>query len=141
MIKYFLIVNKQGQTRLSKYYEQRTVEQKVALEAEIVRRCMARTPAQCSFLEFRDHRVVYRRYASLFFIVGVDAHENELAVFELLHHFLVTLDKMFDSVCELDIMLHLDIAHYVVDEMILNGLIIETNRASIIETVAFYSQD
>jgi len=61
MIKYVLVVNKQGQTRLSKYYERRTVAEKGVLEAEIVRKCMSRTPAQCSFVEFRDHKVVYRR--------------------------------------------------------------------------------
>lgn len=30
---------------------------------------------QCSFFEHRAYKVVYRRYASLFFMVGVDAEE------------------------------------------------------------------
>ena len=30
---------------------------------------------QCSFFEHRQYRIVYRRYASLFFVVGVDADE------------------------------------------------------------------
>jgi hypothetical protein len=32
-------------------------------------------PAQCSFFEHREYKVVYRRYASLFFMVGVDEDE------------------------------------------------------------------
>lgn len=31
--------------------------------------------AQCSFVEHRNFKIVYRRYASLFFLVGVDAEE------------------------------------------------------------------
>lgn len=30
---------------------------------------------QCSFVEHRNYKVVYRRYASLFFLVGVDNEE------------------------------------------------------------------
>ena len=31
--------------------------------------------SQCSFVEQRNYKVIYRRYASLFFIVGVDGEE------------------------------------------------------------------
>jgi len=31
--------------------------------------------AQCSFFEFRQYKIVHRRYASLFFMVGVDQEE------------------------------------------------------------------
>ena len=30
---------------------------------------------QCSFVEHRNYKIVYRRYASLFFLVGVDNDE------------------------------------------------------------------
>jgi hypothetical protein len=46
-IKFLLLVNKQGQTRLAKYFtEQLSVDEKRALEAEIVRKCLARTDKQ-----------------------------------------------------------------------------------------------
>ena len=68
---YFLFFrNKQGQTRLSSYYEWISLVEKVALESEIIRKCLSRSELQCSFLEYRGFKVVYRRYASLFFIVG-----------------------------------------------------------------------
>jgi AP-4 complex subunit sigma-1 len=35
-----------------------------------VRKCLARADTQCSFVEHRNYKVIYRRYASLFFIVG-----------------------------------------------------------------------
>lgn len=68
-------VNKQGQTRLAQYYEPLTIAEKSSLEGEIIRKCLARAEAQCSFLEYRTYKCIYRRYASLFFIVGVDSEE------------------------------------------------------------------
>lgn len=43
--------------------------------------------------------------------------------------------RYFENVCELDIMTHLDKAHFVVDEMICNGFIIETSKANILEPI------
>ena len=63
MIKFVLMVNKQGQTRLSAYYEWMNMPERVALEAEIIRKCLSRTEFQCSFLEYRGYKVIYRRWA------------------------------------------------------------------------------
>jgi hypothetical protein len=85
-IKFILMVNKQGQTRLARYYDWVSIQERVALEAEIIRRCLSRTEAQCSFIEYRGYKVIYRRYASLFFVVAVDNdEENELAILEFIH--------------------------------------------------------
>ena len=75
-IKFVLMVNKQGQTRLASYYEWLPIPERVALETEIIRRCLLRTEYQCSFLEYRGYKVIYRRYASLFFVVAVDGEEE-----------------------------------------------------------------
>ena len=42
MIKFVLFVNKQGQTRLSQYYEPIGVEERIIKEADIVRKCLSR---------------------------------------------------------------------------------------------------
>lgn len=48
-IKFLLLVNKQGQTRLAKYFtELLSTDEKRALEGEIVRKCLARTDKQVS---------------------------------------------------------------------------------------------
>jgi AP-4 complex subunit sigma-1 len=43
------MVNKQGQTRLAQYYEWLTLEERRALEGEIVRKCLARNDQQVFF--------------------------------------------------------------------------------------------
>ncbi|MFS7965338.1 putative adaptor protein complex, sigma subunit [Helianthus anomalus] len=48
-IRFILMVNKQGQTRLAQYYEYLTLEERRTLEGEIVRKCLARNEQQISF--------------------------------------------------------------------------------------------
>lgn len=131
-----LLVNKQGQTRLAKYSDQSmTVEERRVLEGEIVRKCLARAERQCSFVEHRNYKVIYRRYASLFFLVGIDNDENELAILEFIHCLVETLDRYFSNVCELDLMFNLEMAHFIVDEMLMNGRIVETNKQNVLAPV------
>lgn len=43
-----------------------------------------------------------------------------------------TLDKYFENVCELDIMFNIERAHFILDEMMMNGKIVETNKKHIL---------
>jgi Clathrin adaptor complex small chain len=47
--------------------------------------------------------VVYKRYASLYFVAGIDVDDNELITLEIIHHFVEVLDRYFGNVCELDL--------------------------------------
>lgn len=132
MIKFFLMVNKQGQTRLSRYYEHVEINKRTMLEAEVIKNCLSRSKDECSFIEYKDFKLVYRQYAALFIVVGIDQTENEMAVYELIHNFVEVLDKYFSRVSELDIMFNLDRVHIILDEMVLNGCIVETNRNRIL---------
>ncbi len=143
-IRFILMVNKQGQTRLAKYFDFLTIADKNTLESEIVRKCLARGLNQCSLLEHRGYKCIYRRYASLFFIVGTQAdssvespvmQSNELSMLELIHNLVETLDQYFGNVCELDIMFNLEKAHFILDEMVINGHIVETNKSRILKAV------
>lgn len=103
------MVNKQGQTRLAQYFDSNlTADERRQLEGTIVRRCIARGADECAFVEHREYTVIYRRYASLYFVVGCEGEENELAMLEFVHGVVETLDRHFGNVCELDIMMHLD---------------------------------
>mmetsp|Transcript_10781 Transcript_10781/g.23708 ORF Transcript_10781/g.23708 Transcript_10781/m.23708 type:complete len:168 (+) Transcript_10781:134-637(+) len=152
MISFILMVNKQGQTRLSSYYEWMDMQERVALESEIIRKCLSRSELQCSFLEYRGFKVIYRRYASLFFIVGTKAdidvralgdksgssaenYENELGLLEFIHALVETMDRWAGSICELDIMYQLEQVHFLLDEMVMNGYIVETNKSNILRPI------
>jgi AP-4 complex subunit sigma-1 len=48
MIQFIIMVNKQGQTRLAQYYEYLSIPERIALEAEIIRKCIGRNENQVS---------------------------------------------------------------------------------------------
>ncbi|KAM6973628.1 AP-4 complex subunit sigma-1 isoform 1-T1 [Aplochiton taeniatus] len=132
MIKFLLMVNKQGQTRLSKYYDPVEIGRRAAMEADVVKGCLSRKKEECSFVEYKDFKLVYRQYAALFIVVGISDTENELSIYELVQNFVEVLDKYFSRVSELDIMFNLDKVHIILDEMIQNGHVVETNKNRIL---------
>ncbi|KAJ3613168.1 hypothetical protein NHX12_019420 [Muraenolepis orangiensis] len=136
MIKFVLMLNRQGQTRLSRYYQPVEVRRRAALEADVVRSCLYRDKDQCSFVEYQDFKLVYRHYASLYIVVGITESENELSVYELVHNFVEVLDRYFSRVSELDIMFNMDKVHIILDEMIQNGHVVETNRTRVLAPLA-----
>ena len=77
--------------------------EKVRLEDEIHRLVVSRDRKYTSFIEFLNYKLVYRRYAGLFFTIAVDINDNELACLETIHLFVELLDQYFSNVCELDI--------------------------------------
>ena len=81
----------------------------------------------------------YLSFGSLFFIVGSrlskdgnDNPENELGLLEFIHNLVETMDKWAGSICELDIMYQLEQVHFLLDEMVMNGYIIETNKMNVL---------
>ena len=50
-------------------------------------------------MQFKTNKVIYRRYAGLFFSMCVDVTDNELAYLESVHLFVEILDHYFSNVC------------------------------------------
>ena len=80
-------------------------------------------------------KLVYRHYATLYFIFVVDSTESELGILDLIQVFVETLDKCFENVCELDLIFHSDKVHYILDEIVMGGMVLETNITKIIEAI------
>ena len=51
MLKFLLLVNKQGHTRVSQYYEYLELKERTTMEAEITRKCLTRNDGQVSCTE------------------------------------------------------------------------------------------
>ena len=78
---------------------------------------------------------MYRRYAGLYFILCVDAEDNELAMLEFIHLFVEVLDQFFGSVCELDLVFNFYKVYQILDEMVIGGELIETSKFTIQEAL------
>jgi AP-2 complex subunit sigma-1 len=103
-IRFLLLQNRQGKTRLSKWYVPPPTEaEKFRLEAEVHKLIVSRDRKYTNFVEHQNYKLIYRRYAGLYFSLGVDVTDNELAYLESIHLFVELLDEFFRNVCELDI--------------------------------------
>jgi len=133
MIRFILLQNKQGKTRLSKWYVPFNAAEKNKVEHEIHRAVVGRDPRFTNFLEYRSYKIIYRRYAGLYFSFCVDMNDNELGILELIHLLVEILDQYFGNVCELDLIFHFDKVYHVLDELLLAGEISETSPTLILE--------
>ncbi|KAK5954346.1 AP-2 complex subunit sigma [Knufia fluminis] len=151
VLSFILIQNRQGKTRLAKWYAPYTDEGPIiSPPMHRVHRLIAPRDQkyQSNFVEFRSApsgnsshgsrdlvrqnlsstKIVYRRYAGLFFCVCVDANDNELAYLEAIHFFVEVLDQFFGNVCELDLVFNFYKVYAILDEVFLAGEIEETSK-------------
>jgi len=140
MIHFILLINRQGKTRLVKWYSLYTPKQQTRILREIGNLVVNRPARLCNFLEWKTYKIIYKRYASLYFAMCVDVDDNELIALETLHHFVVTLDQYFGNVCELDIIFNFHRVYFIVDEVFMAGELQETSKKAAISTITQVDQ-
>ena len=64
-----------------------TAEGGTALLSKVNQMVITRGPKMCNFLDYKEFKIVYKRFASLYFITIVDKDENELIILELMQSF------------------------------------------------------
>lgn len=109
--------------------------EKIRIESEVHRLVTARDKKYTNFIEYNNYKLIYRRYAGLFFTIAVDIVDNELSYLETIHLFVELLDSYFSNVCELDIVFHFNKVYNILDEFILAGEIQETSKLEILNRV------
>ena len=135
-LRFLFLISRQGKTRLSKWYETMPQKQKTKIMRELSTIILSRRAKMCNVLEYRDSKVIYRRYASLFFVIGVDNDDNELLGLEIIHRFVEQMDKIYGNVCELDIIFGFDKAYHVLDELLIDGHIQESSKKEVLKRVS-----
>ncbi|PKA48928.1 AP-1 complex subunit sigma-1 [Apostasia shenzhenica] len=143
-IHFVLLISRQGKVRLTKWYSPYSQKERSKVIRELSGVILTRGPKLCNFVEWRGFKVVYRRYASLYFCMCIDADDNELEVLEIIHHFVEILDRYFGSVCELDLifnfhklMMYLkNQAYYILDELLIAGELQESSKKTVARVIA-----
>lgn len=135
MLHFVLVQNQQGKARLAKYYVRYDDAEKKQLPGEVYRIVAPRNQrSQSNFVEFwHDTKIVYQRYAGLYFSVCVDMHDNELMYLEAIHLFVEILNAYFTNVCERDLVLHFYKVYAVLDEVFLAGVVADTSAAQVLQ--------
>lgn len=98
----------------------------------------------CNFLELpssflmnaaEDCKLIYRHYATLYFVFCCDESESELGILDLIQVLVETLDRSFSNVCELDLIFNSDVIHFIVNEIVQSGMVVQTNMNEILARV------
>jgi len=135
MIRFFMILNRQGKIRISKWYMTYEEKEKQRMILEIHRTISSRDSRFTNFIEFLNFKIVYKRFAGLYFIFCIDYNDNELSHLELIQLVVELLDQYFGNVTELDLIFNFHKVHALLDEMIIGGEILETSKTSILSTI------
>ncbi|XP_057783091.1 AP-3 complex subunit sigma isoform X2 [Salvia miltiorrhiza] len=140
MIRGVIVMNDQGKPRLIKFYEFQPPEKQQELVRSIYRILCSRAENVSNFVKADslfgpDVRLVYKTFATLYFVFIFDKSENELAMIDLMQVFVETLNKCFREVCELDIVFNFYKVHMILDEIILGGQVLETSSEEVANAV------
>ncbi|KAI9143455.1 putative APS1-AP-1 complex subunit [Paraphysoderma sedebokerense] len=135
-LNYILLISRQGKMRLAKWFVTMPVKDKNKIIKDVTQMVLSRRTKMCNVLEYKDSKVVYRRYASLFFVAGIDSDENELHTLEVIHRYVELLDKYFGNVCELDLIFNFHKAYYMLDELLIAGEIQESSKKAVLRVIS-----
>ncbi|CAL8337814.1 unnamed protein product [Boreogadus saida] len=131
MMHFLLLFNRQSRLRLQKWFMPVSERFKRKVIRDMTMMVVGRPARSCNFLQWRDLKIVYKRYASLYFCVGMESEDNELLTLEVLHRYVEMLDKYFGNVCELDLIFNFEKAYYILDEFLMGGEVLETSKIDI----------
>ncbi|EER35829.1 AP-1 complex subunit theta-1 [Candida tropicalis MYA-3404] len=134
-IQFLFLISRQGKNRLSKWYQTISQKEKAKIIRELSTIILSRRAKMCNVLEYKDMKIIYRRYASLFFVIGVNSDDNELIGLEIIHRFVEQMDKLYGNVCELDIIFGFNKAYYVLDELLIDGYLQESSKKEVLKRV------
>ncbi|KAL6810825.1 clathrin adaptor complex small chain domain-containing protein [Trichoderma sp. SZMC 28013] len=145
-IHYLILLSRQGKVvrsssslssvpRLAKWFTTLSPKDKAKIVKDVSQLVLARRTRMCNFLEYKDTKIVYRRYASLFFIAGCSSEDNELITLEIIHRYVEQMDKYYGNVCELDIIFSFTKAYYILDELLLAGELQESSKKNVLRCI------
>uniref|UniRef100_A0A8C1WE88 AP complex subunit sigma n=1 Tax=Cyprinus carpio TaxID=7962 RepID=A0A8C1WE88_CYPCA len=121
-MQFMLLFSRQGKLRLQKWYVPLSDTQKKKISREVIQIVLARKPKMCSFLEWRDLKIVYKRHymcCETYYICLINCD----------------LTNLVRKVCELDIIFNFEKAYYILDEFILGGEAQETSKKNVLKAI------
>ncbi|CAJ0940845.1 unnamed protein product [Ranitomeya imitator] len=127
-------IGRQGKLRLQKWYITLTEKVKRKITQKLMHIILTQSPKTSSFVDWKDLKLVYKSYASLYFCCAIE-EDHELLTLEIIHRLVELLDKYFGNVCELDIIFNFQKAYFILDEFLLGSEIQKTPKESVVRAI------
>ena len=137
MINFILLFNRQRKIRLQKWYDVYSTKEKKNMIQDLTSTILGRSKKMSNILEWKNLQIIYQRYASLIIAFATSKDDNQLLTLEMIHRYVEILDSYFGNVCELDIIFNFEKAHFLLDEYILAGEVMDTGRHSVVNNVKY----
>lgn len=125
---FILLINKQGKVRLVKWYREGIDGDKIIKELSTL--IPMRKKNMSNIYEMGGMKVIYKRFASLYFIVGIGKDSNELIVSDMIQRYVEVMDREYGNVCELDIVFNYQLAYNILNELVIEGKFYEPSYIS-----------
>ena len=93
MIHFIILFSRQGKIRLQKWFDVYSEKEKRKITKDISNTILARTTKMSNFVEWRNLKIVYKRYASLFFAFAISPEDNELICLSVIHRYVEILNN------------------------------------------------
>ncbi|CCJ30837.1 unnamed protein product, partial [Pneumocystis jirovecii] len=137
---FLFVINNHGKPRLD-------ISRQKTIVDDIYKLIFSRPSTACNFLEGsciiddKDLKIVYRSYATLYFVFIIDQAENELMILDLIQIFVEVLDRCYENVCELDLIFNFENIHAILSEIVSGGMVLETNVQNILSSINHFDKN
>lgn len=140
MLHAVLIFNEVGKPRMMRFYDGTPLRNQGEVLKGLHALVSERNVDDCCVInDYKnnpDLKVIYRHFATLYFVILIDTAESELAILDLIQVLVQVLDACFENVCELDLIYHFDRVQYILDELVIGGCVLESNVDSIMQAIS-----
>lgn len=140
MIEFVIVINNQRKLRLLRWFRPPPEKDQARVITEVSTLVTDKAAKLCNVIEWRDKKLVYRKYAALCFVFCIGADDNELLTLETIQFYVECLDQYFENVCELDLVFNCRRAQHILDEMIVDGRFCESSKSAILKAIGAHDQ-
>ncbi|TBU03028.1 small subunit of clathrin adaptor complex [Hamiltosporidium tvaerminnensis] len=134
MILKILGFNRKKEIRITRTYFKISIDDKTIIK-EIL---LLKEPDK--IIKKEKFTILFEKFASIILCFVVDNSENLFYISNAMNTFVIVLDKYFKRVCELNLIYSFDKVHYLLDNYICNGKVIETDEITILNKMNIFQE-
>uniref|UniRef100_A0A0K0FMT7 AP complex subunit sigma n=1 Tax=Strongyloides venezuelensis TaxID=75913 RepID=A0A0K0FMT7_STRVS len=127
MFHFIIAINNEGKPLVQKWFEAFSEKEKKMYLRDIWATMATRNFSACNILEYKDFKVVYAKYSTVFFVCAISKDDNELISISIIDRLVRALSHLIPKICELTLEENFRTVHHLIDEMFCAGELQESS--------------